>query len=110
NEISLTDPESRMMKNNGKIELCYNTELSMDAKNKIIVDYDVTDEANDEEQLAPMAKSTKEALGVDELDVTADGGFASVVQMKECVDNGITPYLPTAKAEIGARATRRAGR
>ena len=59
NEISLTDPESRMMKNNGKIELCYNTELSMDAKNKLVVDYDVTDEANDEEQLAPMAKSTK---------------------------------------------------
>jgi transposase len=26
-EISLTDPESRMMKNNGRIELCYNTEL-----------------------------------------------------------------------------------
>jgi transposase len=98
-EISLTDPESRMMKNNGKTELCYNSELSIDAKNKIIVDYDVTDEQNDERQLAPMSKSTKEALGVDRLDVTADSGFASAVQIKECVDSGITPYLPTGKVD-----------
>ena len=98
-EVSLTDPESRMMKNNGRIELCYNSELSVDAKNKMIVDYDVTDEPNDEKQLAPMSKSTKEALGVDHLDVTADNGFASAVQIKECVDNGINPYLPTAKVD-----------
>jgi Transposase DDE domain len=80
----------------------------MDAKNKLIVEYDVTDEANDEKQLSPMAKSTKEALGVDRLDVTADSGFASAVQVKECVDNGITPYLPTTKLDGisagGARA------
>ena len=54
-ELSLTDSQSRLMKNNGKIEVCYNAELSIDSKKHLIVDYSVTNEANDERQLAPMA-------------------------------------------------------
>lgn len=98
-ELSLTDPDSREMRNNGKIEVCYNAELAVDSKEKMIVNYDVTNEPTDEKQLAPMAKSTKEILGVEKLDVTADTGFASMVQIKDCVDNGITPYLPAAKLD-----------
>jgi len=98
-EISLTDPESRLMKNNGKIEVCYNAEMSVDRKEHIIVNYDVTNETNDVKQLAPMAKDTKDVLGVDRLNVTADSGFANMTQMKDCVDNGITPYLPSAKLD-----------
>lgn len=100
-EISLTDPESREMKNNGRVEVCYNSELSVDSKEKMIVNYDVTNEPTDEKQLAPMARSTKEVLGVDRLGVTADAGFANMVQIKECVDDGITPYLPATKLDGG---------
>jgi hypothetical protein len=98
-EISLTDPESKLMKSNGKIEVCYNAELSVDSKEHIVVDYDVTNEANDEKQLAPMAKGTKEVLGVEKLDVVADSGFANMAQIKDCVDNGITPYLPATRLD-----------
>jgi transposase len=98
-EISLTDPESREMKNNGRIDVCYNAELSVDSKEHIIVNYDVTNEANDTNQLAPMATSTKEVLGVEKLDVTADTGFANMAQIKDCLDNGITPYLPSTKLD-----------
>jgi transposase len=106
NEISLTDPDSRLMKNNRRLEVCYNAEMAVDAKEKMIVNYDVTNKANDEEQLAPMAISTKEALGVDKLDVTTDGGFTNTVQIKECVDNGITPYLPSTRLDGGGGGTR----
>jgi transposase len=99
NEISLTDPDSRSMRNNGRIEVCYNAELAVDKKEHIVVDYDVTNEANDAEQLSPMAKNTKEVLGVEKLDVTADSGFANMGQIKDCLDNGITPYLPSAKLD-----------
>jgi transposase len=98
-EVSLTDPESKLMKNNGKIEVCYNAELSVDSKKHIIVNYDVTNESNDANQLAPMARSTKEILGVEKLDVTADTGFADMAQIKDCIDNGITPYLPATKLD-----------
>jgi transposase len=103
-EISLTDPDSRLMKNNHRFELCYNSEASVDEKNKLIVDYDVVNEPNDEKQLAPMATRTKNALGVDELDVVADQGFGTALQVKECLENGITPYVPL---EFGQGAKKR---
>jgi transposase len=101
-EVSLTDPESRLMKNNGKIEVCYNSELSVDSKEHIIVNYDVTNEANDSNQLAPMAKETKEALHVEKLEVTADSGFVDMEQIEDCLKNGVTPYLPAAALDGSA--------
>jgi transposase len=98
-EISLTDPDSRSMRNNGRIEVCYNAELAVDKKEHIVVNYDVTNDANDVKQLSPMAKGTKEILGVEKLDVTADSGFANMAQIKDCMESGITPYLPSAKLD-----------
>jgi transposase len=93
-EVSLTDPDSRLMKNNARIEPCYNTETAIDSKNKLAVDYKVTNMASDRNQLSPMAKSAKEILQVEKIDATADRGFHDSVDIKECVDNGITPYVP----------------
>ena len=93
-EIALTDSDSRLMKNNQRFEMCYNAEASVDKKEKMFVDYDVVNEPNDEHQLAPMAKSTKEALGVEKIDMLADSGFGTPLQLKECLENGITPYVP----------------
>jgi transposase len=98
-EISLTDPESRLMKSNGRLDVCYNAELAVDRKEKIIVNYDVVNEANDEQQLFPMAKDTKEVLGVEKLDMPADTGFVNFVQIKQCVENGITPYFPSSRLD-----------
>jgi transposase len=94
NQVSLTDPESRLMRNNGRFEVCYNVQASVDSKNKLIAHYDVTNEGEDRNQLSKMAKGTKETLGVDDLEVTADKGFSNSLEIKECVDNGITPYVP----------------
>ena len=94
NQISLTDPDSRLMKNNGKFEVCYNVQASVDSKNKLIADYDATNEGEDRNQLSKMAKGTKETLGVDKLEVAADKGFSNSLEIKECIDNGITPYVP----------------
>ncbi len=96
-QISLTDPDSRLMKNNGKFDICYNVQASVDEKNKLIADYDATNEGEDRNQLSKMAKGTKETLRVDELEVTADKGFSNSLEIKECLDNGITPYVPEQK-------------
>jgi transposase len=102
-EVSLTDPDSRLMKNNGKMEVCYNTLAAVDSKNKLIADYDVTNIGGDNNQLSKIAKSTKETLGVEKIDVTADRGFFNTEEIKDCLDNGITPYVPMQKF-ISARA------
>ncbi len=101
-EVSLTDPDSRVMKNHGRLEMCYNTQIAVEAGNKIVVAYDVDNKASDHHQLAPMAVRAKGALGVDRLKVVADKGFYDGKQVEQCVDAGITPYLPQPEKAKGA--------
>ncbi len=101
-EISLTDPDSRVMLNHGRHEMCYNTQIAVEAKSKIVVAYDVDNKADDHHQLAPMAIRAKEALGVDHLEAVADKGYYSGVQATRCTDAGITPYLPQPEKAKGA--------
>jgi transposase len=94
NEVSLVDPDSRLMRNQGRIEPCYNSHAAVDDKNHLIVDYNVTNAAADNCQLSSIAKGAKETLGVERLDAVSDKGFFNFVEIKECVDNGVTPYVP----------------
>lgn len=93
-EISLTDPDSRAMVNNQRIEVCYNVQTTVDEKHKLLLDYDVTNEPNDTHQLSKMAIRAKDILEVDNLNVLSDKGYYDALEIKECVDNGIIPYIP----------------
>lgn len=55
NEFCATDPQAKVMKNHSNIEPCYNVQSVVDSKNKLIIDYDVTNQANDIGLLKPMA-------------------------------------------------------
>lgn len=50
-QISLTDPDSRMMKNQQNQDMSYNVQLGIDSLNKLIVADDVVNEGNDTHQL-----------------------------------------------------------
>jgi hypothetical protein len=39
---SLTDGDNRLMMSNDKMEVCYNVQTAVDAKNKLIVEFEVT--------------------------------------------------------------------
>ncbi len=97
-QISLTDPDSRLMKSQGDMKVCFNAQIAVDAKHHLIVADDVTNEVNDEWQLAPMALAAKEALGVQTLQVAADAGYHVGTQVVECEAHGITPYVPKPKS------------
>jgi transposase len=97
-QVSLTDPESRLMKSQGDMKVCFNAQIAVDAKHHLIVADDVTNEVNDERQLAPMALAAKEALGVETLEVAADAGYHVGTQVVECEANGITPFAPKPKS------------
>lgn len=94
NEVSLTDPDSRLMKNRGRVEPCYNSHVAVDSKNHLIVDYKVNNISSDQNQLSSIAKSAKETLGVEKIEATADRGFFDRIEIKKCVDDGVTPYVP----------------
>jgi transposase len=94
-QISLTDPDSRSMPVGGgrTTDVAYNVQMSVDEKHKMIVDHEVTNEVTDRSLLRQMSERAKEALGVEELDVLADMGYYDGQQVKECIEEGITPYI-----------------
>jgi transposase len=53
-QISLTDPDSRAMLNNQRVEVCYNVQASVDSKHKLILDYEVSNEGTDYAHLSEM--------------------------------------------------------
>jgi transposase len=94
-EVSLVDPDSRLMRvDSQKLDVCYNIQTSVDAKQHLIVDYGVINNSTDHHQLATDAKAAKQMLGVDQLEVLSDKGFYVADDLIECEEAGITVFMP----------------
>ena len=93
-QISLTDPDSRIMKDQQNLDVCYNGQISTSETHKLIVACDVTNQGNDLSQLYNMAVQTKENLGLESLSTTADRGYFKKIEIKKCHDDNITCFVP----------------
>ena len=102
-QVSLTDPDAKLMKTARGSEVSYNVQTVVDSKHKLIVAYEVTNERNDLGQLAVMAQQAKAALQVEELTVLADGGYYEGNALKECEQAGVTTYLPPPQSREAKR-------
>jgi len=92
-QISLTDPDSRVMALTPKGEVSYNVQTAVDSKHHLIVEQDVTNEGLDNHQLFVIAQSTKQILGQRDLQVVADMGYYNHEELKQCEEAGITSYV-----------------
>jgi transposase len=95
---SLTDPDSRRMKNNGSLDICYNIQSVVDAENHFVIDISTTNDINDQNQLYIMAKDSTDLLDVNDSTVIADTGYYNGTEIKNCIDDGMTVYIKKAKA------------
>jgi transposase len=94
NEISTTDPDSRLMcNNNNNVDVSYNVQTTVDAKHKLLADFKVTQKPNDLGELDNMALRAKKLFGGKDFEVLADKGYYKATDLKKCVENGITPYV-----------------
>jgi transposase len=95
-QISLTDPDSRMMPVSGdrRTDVCYNVQVCVDEKHKLIPDHEVTNAITDRDLLSYMAKRVKDLLGVDDLEILADMGYYHGKEIKACLEAGISPLVP----------------
>jgi len=93
-QLAVVDEDARLLKKNGETVAGYNVQSAVDGKHKLMVSCDVTQDGNDTQQLAPMAKQAQKILGVSHLDVVADAGYYNFGQIKECQGFNITPYVP----------------
>jgi len=92
---SLTDPESKLMLNNGKMDVCFNTQTAVDSKNHIIADFLVTDHCNDTGLLEEVAKGAKEVMKIDTIEMIADKGYRQNDDVLNCLLNGDIPNVYT---------------
>ena len=93
-QLSLTDPDARLLVKSGQGTAGYNVQAVVDDKHKLIVASEVVNDSSDVNQLHAMAKAAKDALGVEVLQVLADEGYYSSAALKGCEDDGITAYVP----------------
>lgn len=97
--ISLTDPEAKRMKtgNTKGTIIGYNVQAAVDEKNKLIIDYEVRNDAVDQGLLYDVAKNAKDKLGVNRIEVLADKAYFKSEDIIKCEENGIVPYVPKQK-------------
>jgi len=93
-QISLTDPDARLMVAHSKVTVGYNAQVAVDAKHSLIVEQHVTNACNDMGLLAPTVGTAMDALGVKRIDAVADMGYHSGDDIVACEAAGITPYIP----------------
>jgi transposase len=102
-QVSTTDPDARKMHASQGTVIGYNCQSAVDAKHKLIVAQDVTNEGTDLQQLSGMATEAKETLAVEQLEVVADPGYCHNADVSLCVERGITPYIRKADTSANTR-------
>ncbi|MCK9467747.1 MAG: transposase [Candidatus Absconditabacterales bacterium] len=95
NTISLTDPESRWMKDKkGNTGLNYNYQVATDDKYDFIVAQKLVNDPTDHHQFIPMSDEVKMNLNRHPTLYTADNGYLTDKTAEYCYQNNITTIMP----------------
>jgi len=111
-QYNFTDPESRIMKmgSTGSFEQCYNAQVAVDADSQVIVAADVTQQANDKQQLAPMVEQVKKNTKSKPRAVSADSGYYSDANADAMSAEQIDAYIATKRDKHSERIVAPRGR
>ena len=92
-QISLTDPDSRLMKANEGFCVGYNVQTAVDAESHMIAVFQVTNNPTDHGQITSVASEVKADYNVPVLETTADKGYESPEDHAEALASGIVPNV-----------------
>jgi transposase len=92
-QLSLTDPDARLLSKGDQTIAGYNVQSVVDDKHKLIIASEVVN-SSDAGHLHAMAKAAKEVLEAKSLQALADAGYYNSADLKACEDDGIVAYVP----------------
>lgn len=95
-QVNLTDEASRLMKvAGGGFEQCYNAQAVVDAESMLVMVAQVTNAANDREQVAPMVEKVQALpAGLNQPEhILIDSGYFSEKNVATCEAAGIAPLI-----------------
>ena len=90
-QLSLTDPDARLMKARGGFEVAYNVQASVDSETHLITNFEATGRPTDHGLLAQTLAPLVPEGGI--LEATADRGYDDRADMAACLEAGILPSV-----------------
>ena len=93
-QLSLTDPDSRLVKTYKGAVVGYNVQIAVDSKHNLIAEQQVHTNVNDVGLLAQTAVAARENLAVEQIDAVADRGYYKIGDVEACEAAGVTPHVP----------------
>lgn len=98
-QVTLTDPDSRMMSSHGNSDISFNMQTAVDSENSIIVATDVVSDINDTNQLENMVNKASENLGTIPESSIADMGYFNAEQISNCEKLGTKVFVKRPKTK-----------
>lgn len=92
-QMSLTDADSKLMKNKNGFMMAYNPQTAVDSETHLIRDFNMTNQVTDHGQLMQTMEKIREESGNRILEVVADKGYQKEEDIVECLENGIIPHV-----------------
>jgi hypothetical protein len=102
-QYSFTDPESRILKGSDGFVQGYNTQIAVEPAFQLIVGQQVTQAANDKQQLVPLLEKIEEQSGQKPPAVIADSGYCSEANLKYLKKKKIAGFVATGKQKHNER-------
>ena len=110
-QTNFTDPEAKIMKQPNKgFDYSFNAQAVVDSANQIIVAAEVTNQANDKKQAAPMARAALDNVKAAGIEIpktadgtrvpipnTADNGYFSEKAIEDLEKLGMDPHVATGR-------------
>ena len=81
-QYNFTDPESRIMKGADGFVQAYNAQIGVEPDLQLIVGQQVTQAANDKQQMQPLVEVMQEQSGQKPAEVVSDSGYCSEANLK----------------------------
>lgn len=103
-QYNFTDPESRIMKSPDGFVQAYNAQAAVEPALQLIVAQDVTQQANDKQQLLPMIAAVRRQSGQKVKEVLADSGYCSEENLRQAAKKKIDLYVAAGKQKHGGPA------
>ena len=100
-QSNFTDPQSRIMKSHDGFIQGYNAQAAVDADSQVIVARTLTNNASDQQQLAPIVAQIKENTKRQARELSADAGYCSEDNLKELNRRHINGYIATGRQKHG---------
>lgn len=92
-QVSLTDPDSRLMKTKDGMTVCLNVQTAVDSKNKMVVEFEVGNQVQDKNMMSPMAEKASAVLKTNGMTIVADNGYDSISDVAQVLAGGNTPVV-----------------